>query len=96
MSPGGSEVRGGAEEALKAIPPWTPTQKPSSALEAASARCVPAGDQGHPGRGQGHLDDERDPVDPRVSPTPSALAMSDPIRAATMPITIVSQIDLSA
>jgi hypothetical protein len=35
------------------------------------------------------------PSIPRVSPTPSALAMSDPIRAATMPITIVSQIGMS-
>jgi len=32
---------------------WTPDAKPSSPLEAPSTRCVPAGDQGHPGRGQG-------------------------------------------
>src|SRR4029450_4812814 len=32
---------------------------------------------------------------PRVSPTPSALAISEPTRAATMPIAIVSQMDMS-
>ena len=32
---------------------------------------------------------------PRVSPTPRALAMSDPMRAATMPIAMVSQIEMS-
>jgi hypothetical protein len=31
----------------------------------------------------------------RVSPTPSALAIGEPMRAATMPIAIVSQMDLS-
>ena len=33
-------------------------------LQAPPAGGVPAGDQGHPGSGQGHLDDELDPVDP--------------------------------
>jgi hypothetical protein len=50
---------------------------------------------GHPGGGQGDLNDELDPVDPSSATDPRALAMSVPMRAATMPIRMVSQMGIA-
>jgi hypothetical protein len=49
----------------------------------ASARSVPAGDQGHPGRGQANWMMSSIQSIPRVVPTPSALAMNVPMSEST-------------
>ena len=57
----GSATTGRPETALRPTG-WWPVW--ALGLQAPAAGGVPAGDQGHPGGGQGHLDDELNPVDP--------------------------------
>ena len=80
---------------------WHPTSYGMPALKnlrsasQASAGGIPASHQGHPGGGQSDLDNELDPVDPSGAAHAEGVGDEVPMRAATMPIRMVSQIGMA-